>query len=347
MPENFKEKTESKLSKLPNLLKESYLKHWKDHRVKFVFFHFLLIFLCVGFLFFFFLLKSPNNFPDHSLFVISEGQTLNKIAIELKAENYLKSPFWFKNIVILLNGENRIRAGEYFFENPINSFSLAKKIIEGDFGMLPEKVTIPEGLNIFEIAEILEQNFPRFNKQEFLALAEKKEGFLFPDTYFFMPNTETKTFLETMEKNFTQKMDGLKEKIDSFGRPLEEIISIASIVELEARTTESRKIIAGIILERLRINMPLQVDVTFKYINGKNSYELSSEDLKIDSPYNTYAYSGLPPTPIANPGLDAILATLEPTESEYLYFMADRRGNIYYAETHNGHVENKRLYLNN
>jgi len=121
---------------------------------------------------------------------------------------------------------------------------------------------------------------------------------------------------------------------------------MASIIEAEARTTESRRIISGILWKRISLGMPLQVDSTFVYINGKNTYELTSDDLKIDSPYNTYVYKGLPPTPIGNPGLDAILAALYPKTSKYLYFLSSKSGDMYYATTFEQHKRNKELYLN-
>ena len=120
---------------------------------------------------------------------------------------------------------------------------------------------------------------------------------------------------------------------------------MASIIEKEARTMETRQIIAGILWKRLELGMPLQVDVSFKYINGKTTKNLTLADLKIDSPYNSYLYKGLPPTPISNPGLDAIKAAISPTKTDYLYFLSDRKGLMHYAKTYQQHLQNKELYL--
>jgi UPF0755 protein len=120
---------------------------------------------------------------------------------------------------------------------------------------------------------------------------------------------------------------------------------MASLVEEEARTLETRRTIAGILWKRLKLGMPLQVDAVFPYIIGKNTYELSIGDLALDSPYNTYKYAGLPPAPITNPGLDAMLAAVTPTDSPYLYYLSDRNGKMHYARTHDGHLANKAAYL--
>lgn len=120
---------------------------------------------------------------------------------------------------------------------------------------------------------------------------------------------------------------------------------MASILEGEARGREEMEIIAGILWRRIEIGMPLQVDTTFLYVNGKNTFTLTQADLKIDSPYNTYLYRGLPPTPISNPGLTAIRAALNPQPTPYLYFLTGRDGLMYYSRTHDEHVQKKTRYL--
>jgi UPF0755 protein len=121
---------------------------------------------------------------------------------------------------------------------------------------------------------------------------------------------------------------------------------MASLVEEETRTPADRRLVAGILWKRIKLGMPLQVDAVFPYINGKNTYEVTARDLKIDSPYNTYLYPGLPIAPIANPGLDSIKAAIEPAESPYLYYLSDRAGAMHYAKTFEEHKRNRELYLN-
>jgi UPF0755 protein len=120
---------------------------------------------------------------------------------------------------------------------------------------------------------------------------------------------------------------------------------MASLLEREANTAKDRRIVAGILWERLKIGMPLQVDAVFSYILEKDAYAPLFEDLKIESPYNTYLYRGLTPTPIGNPGIDAILAAAEPTKTKYLYYLTGKDGHMYYATTFAGHQSNREKYL--
>ena len=148
-----------------------------------------------------------------------------------------------------------------------------------------------------------------------------------------------------MNNNFNEKIASTPSIATSTFK-LKDIIIMASLVELEARTTESRKIIAGILWKRLSLGMPLQVDSVFLYINGKNTYELTTMDLKIKSPYNTYLYKGLPRGPIGNPGLDALQSTVDPTKTKYLYFLSSHDGAMHYAKTFEEHKRNREKYLN-
>jgi UPF0755 protein len=120
---------------------------------------------------------------------------------------------------------------------------------------------------------------------------------------------------------------------------------MASILEGEARLLETRRIVAGILWKRISLGMPLQVDTTFKYELGKTTFDLTTEDLKADSAYNSYTRLGLPPTPVSNPGIESILAAVTPIKTNYLYFLTDKKGEMHYATTHEGHVANKFKYL--
>ena len=151
--------------------------------------------------------------------------------------------------------------------------------------------------------------------------------------------------LAVFEENFNVKIKSIDDAIRAFKKPLKDIVIMASILEAEARTTETRRIIAGILWKRLDIGMPLQVDAAFQYIDGKTTFQLATSDLETDSPYNTYTRKGLPPTPITNPGLDAILATITPIKTPYLYYLTDKDGKMHYAVTHEGHLANKEKYL--
>ena len=287
---------------------------------------------------------APRDFPAGSVVEITPGQSLQSITISLHDKNIIRSPLVFRSLVILFGGEKKVSAGDYLLEEPQGTFSLAKRFVKGRFGIDTTKITIPEGWNIFQIADYLEKNLILFNKKDFVELARNKEGYLFPDTYFVSGSVNPSEIINMMENNFLKKITSIQKQILAFKHTEREIITMASILEGEA-LPKDRNVVAGILWKRLDLGMPLQVDSTFSYINGKNTYELTLEDLKIDSLYNTYKYRGLPPGPISNPGLEAIISAITPIKTKYLYFLTERDGTIHYAKTFEEHKRNKELYL--
>jgi UPF0755 protein len=301
--------------------------------------------LTLAFSFYFLYIKSPNDFPTRTIITVEEKTGLSSIANDLYQKKVISSPFVFRMIVILSSGEGKLQAGDYFFKNKTNAFGVATRLSNGIFGLTPVKVTLTEGMTTEQMSLALAQNLTNFNEKEFIDLAKKSEGYNFPDTYLFLPNTKPKEVISIMKENFDKKIATIDDQIKKFGRPVKDVITMASILEAEARTTETRKIISGILWKRMEIGMPLQVDAPFQYIIGKNTFQLTTNDLKFDSPYNTYKYKGLPPGPIGNPGLDAISATVNPIKTNYLYYLSDVRGNMHYAKTFAEHVINKEKYL--
>jgi UPF0755 protein len=170
---------------------------------------------------------------------------------------------------------------------------------------------------------------------------------LFPDTYFIFPGERADTVHKMLRENFDQQIldEDVVAAIEESGKTLEELLVMASILEKEASRMQDRRTIAGILWERIDRGMPLQVDAVFPYIIGKNTFELTLEDLKVDSPYNTYANKGLPPGPIGNPGLNSILAAATPIASEYLFFLSDYSGDFHFSRTYEQHLNYKRQYL--
>ena len=169
---------------------------------------------------------------------------------------------------------------------------------------------------------------------------------MFPDTYYFPPNVAPAEVVSVMKRTFNEKIKGISEKIDQFGRPLDEVIIMASLLEKESHNFEDKQKIAGVLWQRIEIGMLLQVDAVFPYILGKDISRILFENLEIDSPYNTYLYLGLPPGAIANPGLDSIEAAVTPIKDSYLYYLADKEGNTHFSETFEEHKRKKELYLN-
>lgn len=296
-------------------------------------------------IFFIFNSQAPVDFPLNIVYTIEKGAGLNSTASDLVNKKIIKSAFYFKVFSVLSAGPKGIIAGDYSLNSKENVFTLAKRMTSGDYEIQKVKITFPEGLNVFEIAKLISAKFVEISEKDFLEKARALEGYLFPDTYIFEANTDSETIIKSMRENFKQKIIVVKDLINKSGHSESDIIKMASIVEEEGRTTETRQIIAGILWKRLSLNMPLQVDSSFKYINGKTTKDLILADLKIDSPYNSYLYKGLPPTPISNPGLDSIKATLLPIKTSYLYFLNDTEGKMHYAKTYAEHLQNKELYL--
>lgn len=298
--------------------------------------------------FYIFSWRSPRPFPNHALVSIERGETLSVVARSFREQGIIRSAFWLKTFVFITGGERRIVAGDYFFPKPISIFGIVNILHKGDFGLIAEKITIHEGLSSFEIADLLEQRLFKFNRDNFINEVKDNdyEGYLFPDTYFFPPNIKAGDVILTMRENFARQIKDYEEDILKSEKSLNDIIIIASIIENEANgNIESKRIISGILWKRLKLKMSLQVDAPFKYYNGKHSYTLTKEDLKEDHPYNTYINKGLPPTAIGNPGIDSIRAAIAPTNTDYLFFMSDKSGNMYYARDFDGHQANRELYL--
>ncbi|MBI2474305.1 MAG: endolytic transglycosylase MltG [Candidatus Taylorbacteria bacterium] len=300
----------------------------------------LVLLICYRLLF-----AAPADFPAKEVVAIPSGASLVFASTILAENSIIRSPILFRMMVRVLDGQTGVKAGDYLFEDRQNLFTIARRMVSGERGYASVQAVVPEGTSAEGIAGILGANIPDFDTAAFIKIAKPNEGHLFPDTYHFSFDAKPEFVLKTFLDNFNRKVESVRSDIDKFGRPLEDIIKMASIVEEEGRTMETRKMIAGILWKRLDIGMPLQVDASFLYINGKNTFQLTTADLQKDSAYNTYTRAGLPPTAISNPGLDAILATVNPTKSPYLYYLTDHDGVMRYAKTHDEHVINKAKYL--
>ena len=289
--------------------------------------------------------RPPLDFPLETFLTIEKGTPLQTIASDFEKRRIVRSAFWLKSFVTLRGGSGGAIAGDYFFKGRASALRIAERLVRGEYGLEETKVVIPEGLTNKEMAAIFARALPKFSAREFLALAAQKEGYLFPDTYHFLPNVSAETVIAVLERNFNKKISEIESLVQMFKKPLKDVVIMASILEAEGRIMETRRIISGILWKRLSIGMPLQVDVTIHYIKNDKNTALSLDDLKIDSPYNTYIHKGLPPTPINNPGLETILAAVTPIKSKYLYFLVDKNGIMHYAITHDEHVVNKEKYL--
>lgn len=291
------------------------------------------------------LAAAPQNFNAPRIVTIEEGTGVREAAAILKASNVVRSADLFVAAALALGGERRLIAGDYYFSGPENALQIAGRMTTGDYELDPVKVTLPEGATVREMAQILGEKLVYFDAQTFVALADGKEGYLFPDTYFFLPTATPELIIRTLENNFYRRTESLEAAIQSSGRTLHEIVTMASLLEEEANTTPTRKMISGILWRRLEIGMKLQVDAVFPYIIGKNTFEVTKTDLLVDSPYNTYLHKGLPIGPISNPSLSSLEAAVYPTPSSYLFYLADMRGVTHYSKTYAEHLRKQRLYL--
>lgn len=293
------------------------------------------------------LISAPISFPTGAYVHIRSGETLSDAARVLKDRGVIRSEVLFSLLVRLFGGERSITAGEYFFPYRQNIFVIAERMGSGDFQVEPTRVRIVEGSTVEEVGIQLAESIPGFNLVEFVQKTRGKEGYLFPDTYFFMPGQDVNAILGAIDSNFNANIASVQSKIDAFGVPLSEVIVMASLLEREAPNTYDRRVIAGILWKRIELGMPLQVDAVFPYIIGKNTFELTRADLKTNSPYNTYTNKGLPPGPIANPSLDAIIAAVTPVETNYLFYLSDLDGTMHYSATYTQHLAAKDRYLDN
>ena len=281
------------------------------------------------------------------MFVVSQGEGGKEIAADLAKQNLIHSSTGFYLLIKLLGIETQMQAGDFRLNKTMDARTIAQELTHG---ILDVWVTTLEGWRVEEIATQLAKDLD-IPEDQFLQVAQ--EGYMFPDTYL-IPRDATgaavaKMFLDNFNKKVTPQM---REDAKKTGLTFAQTITLASIVEREGKTDSDRPMIAGILLNRIKLGMPLQVDATLQYTLGYQPFaktwwkkELSVDDKKINSPYNTYANVGLPPAPIANPGMASINAAMYPTSSDYLYYLHDKTGTAHYAKTIEEHNANIQKYL--
>lgn len=284
---------------------------------------------------------------------IARGETVRQIAEKLGEEDLIRSSNLFIAYVTLKGLAPQIEAGRYEIPPTLNMLQVIEVLRHGSFDI---RLTFLEGWRREEYLEYALKRLPvdseTFTK-EFMAETKGLEGYLFPDTYFVAQDISAKELVTILKENFDKKYAQVAEAILRQKLSEREAVTLASLIEREARRSEERAIIAGILLKRLGMGMPLGVCATVQYVLGYQEEEKTwwkkvitiDEDTKIDSPYNTYKYVGLPPGPISNPGLAALKAVANPQTSEYLYYLHDKDGNIHYAKTLDEHNQNVVKYL--
>ncbi len=286
--------------------------------------------------------KPPSHFPQLTPVVISDGISPRQISEQLQDAQIIHSSLLLRVILHFFYPHSYILAGTYQFTDSISTFMVAQALTQGTYMSPTYKITFPEGFSVRDFETYLPEKFRASNTQISL---QSYEGKLFPDTYFITDGMSADDILKLLSNTMNAKLLPLLSRIDEKGMTQNDVLILASILEREAKDEISMKHISGILQNRLAIDMPLQTDATLDYILNKTSNELTLDDLAFDSPYNTYLHTGLPPTPISNPGLVAINAVLYPIQTDDLYYLTGTDGNFYYAKTFEEHKRNKKKYL--
>jgi len=295
---------------------------------------------------------SPSELSEPKLVLIERGKGVSAIAETLKEQGVISQPLLFK---IAARFSDSLKAGEYEFPTQISMAEVIHMMEEGD--VFDRKITIPEGLTSYQIVKLLKAREDLSGE----IIAIPKEGSLLPDTYHFVNGESRQEKINQMQVAMTTVIEELwpHRSEDLPFNTKEEALILASIVEKETGVPEERERVAGVFINRLKQGIALQTDPTIIYAITKGKIKdegkgplgrrLLSKDLEVDSPYNTYKNTGLPPTPIANPGYAAIKATLNPEKHDYIFFVADGTGGHAFAKTlaeHNVNVAKWRKVRN-
>lgn len=286
--------------------------------------------------------SSPFNMQDET-FLIKSGESLSSVAIRLYKRNLITDKRFFV-ILAMITGNSNILIGKYKIHKGMSSIEILGKLSSGD--IIRKRVTIPEGFNLYEIADKLHQSNIT-NRDDFLHYSFDKdflnsiginhssaEGFLFPDTYLFAEDQDPREILAVMHKQFRDVLNSIDlTNMNSLNLDEYQLLIFASLVEKEAKLASERTLISAVFHNRLKRGIKLYCDPTVRYAVKKFSGRIRYRDLKYDSPFNTYLYHGLPPTPISSVGRESIIAALNPENSNFLYFVARNDGSHHFSKS--------------
>lgn len=304
---------------------------------------------------------------EAKVFSIEKGQTVKQIADNLKQENLIKDTSSFIVYAAISGNYSKIQAGEYLISTQMSTARIVSVFAHGEVNK--EKLTIVEGWDLRDVASYFkEKNISTEDElytitgepaqkdepaitgnYSFLSDKPKNlslEGYLFPDTYYIDKGDDAQSIINKMLSNFDQKLTPeLKTEIKNQKKSIFEIITMASMLEKEAKTLNDKKTISGILWKRMDSGMRLQVDATILYAENKVGLKIYTKDTQVDSPYNTYRVDGLPLGPICNPGMDSIIAAIYPTKTAYYYYLSTPEGKMIFSKTLEEHNYNKNKYL--
>lgn len=323
-------------------------------------YYFLLAVVVIPLLGFMLMLGIRGNNKDFAasgqhLIMIKEGMTTADIATLLHEKKLVKDPEAFRMEARFKNLADKLQAGPYQIEGGLSNSQIVDVMVKGHIKQI--RFTVPEGFTVVKTAKKLEaEGLGKADK--FIAAAKdyapyaymqtdnpnvlfKAEGFIFPATYDFPVGISEEDMLKIMVEQFDKKMQesGVAKTVQEKNLNMRDVVNMAAMVEMEAVFPEEQPRIAGVFLKRVAIGMPIQSDTTIQYILGAQKEIITFADTEIQNPYNTYQNMGLPPGPIASPGLKAIQAVLAPEDNEYLYFVAEKDGHHRFTKTYEEHLQ--------
>lgn len=277
-------------------------------------------------------------------FIVMKGQGTRVVVDNLKNAGLIRDSIVFFLLLKKTGIDSKIQAGQFYLSPSMSANEILQKLQIGKFDM---SITIPEGKRAQEIADILQKKMPQYD-QEWREKLDQNEGYLFPDTYLLPVNAGIEEVIDAMKKNFDKKY---AEITNNTTLSQNEIVILGSLIEREAKNSEDRPVVSSVIHNRLNLGMKLDIDATVQYALGFDQSErtwwkkqLTYEDIEIDSPYNTYNNAGLPPGPIASPGLASLKAAASPAQTDFLFYISDKKGNNHYAKTLGEHNQNINKY---
>ncbi len=305
---------------------------------------------------------APNMFlPSKSGYVhVRSDMTAGDVAEEMYNGGYIASPVWFRAAAQMTGQAEQLKEGEYSIDSTMSVQQILAKLTSGKSEAA--RLVIPEGYTVWQTAKRVAA-MGQISEEDFLAAANDAsllypymkgnrdvtfaaEGFLFPDTYFVPNDATAEDVVRMMLKNFDNHLNAdMKQQIAAKNMSIYQFVTLASLVEKEAKYEEDRPRIASVFLNRLAQHMKLQSDASISYAMGSHKAAYSIAETQYDSPYNTYMYEGLPPGPIANPGMACMNAILQAPQTPYLYFVADSDGHNYFAATYEEHMQNVQEHM--
>lgn len=306
------------------------------------------------------------------IFTVANGENARTVAARLKADGVIRSESLFLAVMKGEGTDRQLQPGTYDLSTAASLSAIGRLLTGGGRSQEELTLVVREGWTLRDISAELKRlglaraddlfavtgepvassftpaadllvRYP-FLKQR--SVGTSLEGYLFPDTYRVFRDATAASVVEKMLANFDRRLTGeAASAVAASGRSLADVVTMASLLENEVQTPADRRLVADIFWRRLAMGMRLQADSTVNYALGTSLPSVGAAELASESPYNTYRFSGLPPGPIGNPGLDAILAAAAPTPNQYLYFLTDAAGTVHYAKTYEQHLANKAKYL--